>query len=68
MSSFGVKQPLKHDIITNANWFPTANSMVLFLKDYFETKGDDSKEYSHTNEEKTSKIRAKKQGEQDNIF
>ena len=37
--------------------------MVLFLKDYFETKGDDSKEYSHTNEEKTSKILAKKQGE-----
>ena len=37
MSSFGVKQPLKHEIITNDNWFPTANGMVLFLKDCFET-------------------------------
>ena len=37
--------------------------MVLFLKDYFVSKGDDSKEYRHNNEEKTSKIRAKKHGE-----
>ena len=35
MSSFGVKQPLKHDIITNDNWFPTANGLVLFLKRLF---------------------------------
>ena len=65
MSSFGVKQPLKHEIITNDNWFPTANSMVLFLKDYFETKGDDSKEYSHINEEKILKFVLKNKG---NIF
>ena len=63
MSSFGVKQPLKHEIITNDNWFPTANGMVFFLKDCFETKGDDSKEYRHIDQEKTSKIRAKKHGE-----
>ena len=38
---------------------------ILFLKDYFEIKGDDSKEYCHIDEEKTFKIRAKNKG---NIF
>ena len=37
--------------------------MMKLLAKKYNIKGDDSKEYSHINEEKTSKICAKKQGE-----
>ena len=63
MSSFGVKQPLKHEIITKDKWFPSAPRMVLFLEQHFEDLGDYSKEYHLIDEEETSKIMARKQGE-----
>ena len=63
MSSFGVKQPLKHEIITEDKWFPSANMIVLFLVQHLEDLGDYSKEYHLIDEEETSKIRARKQGE-----
>ena len=55
-SSFGVKQPIKHAILTKDAWFPSADSMVSFLQQNFE-------EYNLIEEELTTKARAKKQGE-----
>ena len=43
MSSFGCKQQLRHDIVTNDAWFANAEKMVQFLTKYFSNYS--SKEY-----------------------
>ena len=59
MSSFGVKQPINHAIVTKDAWFPSADSMVSFLQQHFQQKGDSTKEYNLIEEELNAKSRAK---------
>ena len=57
MSSFGCKQPLKRHILTNDAWFPTAESMVEFLKVFF--KEDITKKHFLVDESITASTRSK---------
>ena len=61
MSSFGCKQQLCHEIVTNDSWFQNAEEMVQFLTQYFST--DNSKEYHLVDAAETANIRANKRGE-----
>ena len=61
VSSFGWKQQLRHEIVTNDSWFRNAEEMVQFLTQYFPT--DNSKEYHLVDAAETANIRANKRGE-----
>ena len=58
MSDFGVKTPLKHEIVTNDFMFHTAADLFEFLVHHFEN--DESKLYVHVSEEKLNSFRSKK--------
>ena len=57
MLSFGCKQPLKRVILGEDRWFPTALSMVEYLKGFFENKGDSTKQHYHVDEAVTASKR-----------
>ena len=61
MSSFGCKQQLRHEIVTNDAWFANAEQMVQFLTKYF--SNDSSKEYYCVDAAETAQIRTKEKGE-----
>ena len=61
MSSFGCKQQLRHEIVTNDAWFANAEQMVQFLTKYF--PNDSSKEYYCVDVPETAQIRTKEKGE-----
>ena len=61
MSSFGCKQQLHHEIVTNDVWFANAEQMVQFLTKYF--SNDSSKEYYCVDAAETAQIRTKEKGE-----
>ena len=61
MSSFGCKQQLRHEIITNDSWFQNAEEMVRFLQQYF--LDDESKEHHLVDEAENAKVRANERGE-----
>ena len=62
MSSFGCKQQLCHEIVTNDSWFQNAEEMVQFFTQYFST--DNSKECHHlVDAAETANNRANKSGE-----
>ena len=61
MSSFGCKQQLCHEIVTNDSWFQNAEEMTQFLMQYFST--DNSKECHLVDAAETAYIRANKRGE-----
>ena len=54
VSSFGWKQQLRHEIVTNDSWFRNAEEMVQFLTQYFPT--DNSKEYHLVDAAETANI------------
>ena len=58
MSSFGSKEQLHHEIVTNDSWFQNAEEMVQFLTQYFST--DNSKEYNLADAAETAKVRGNK--------
>ena len=60
MSSFGCKQQLCHEIVTNDAWFANAEQMVQFLTKYFSNSS--SKEYC-VDAAETAQIRTKEKGE-----
>ena len=61
MSSFGCKQQLRHEIVTNDSWFENAEEMVQFLKKYF--TNDSSKEHYLVDAAETASIRRKEREE-----
>ena len=61
MSSFGCKQQLRHEILTNDAWFANAEQMVQFLTKYF--SNDSRKEYYSVDAAETAQIRIKEKGE-----
>ena len=63
MSSIGCKQPLRHAIITNDEWFRMAKEMICYLQKYFNNLGDMSKEHCLIDEAETANKRRKKQEE-----
>ena len=60
MSSFGCKQQLRHEIVTNDSWFQNAEEMVQLFTHFFST--DNSKEYHLVDAAETANIRANKRG------
>ena len=60
MSSFGCKQQLHHEIVTNDSRFQNAEEMVQFFMQYFST--DNRKEYHLVDAAETANIRANKRG------
>ena len=58
MSGFGVKTPLKHEIVMNDFMFHTTADLFEFLVHHFES--DESKLYVHVSEEKSNSFRSKK--------
>ena len=61
MSSFGCKQQLCHEIVTNDAWFANAEQMVQFLTKYF--SNNSSKEYYCVDAAETVQIRTNEKGE-----
>lgn len=61
MQSFGSKQQLPHEIVTNDPWFQNAEEMTQFLIQYFST--DNRKEHHLVEASKTIKVRVNKRGE-----
>ena len=61
MLSFGCKQQLRHEILTNDAWFANAEQMVQFLTKYF--SNDSRKEYYSVDAAETAQIRIKEKGE-----
>ena len=61
MSSFGCKQQLRHEIVTNDAWFANAEQMVQFLTKYF--SNDNRKEYYCVDTTETVQVRTKEKGE-----
>ena len=61
MCSFGWKQQLRNEIITNDSWFQNAEEMVRFLQQYF--LDDESKEHHLVDEAENAKVKANERGE-----
>ena len=61
LHSFGCKQLLHHEIITNDSWFQNEEEMVRFLQQYF--LDDESKEHHLVDEAENAKVRANERGE-----
>ena len=50
MSSFGCKRQLRHAIVAEDIWLPTALSMVYYLKQYFKERNHLSEVHYHIEE------------------